>query len=290
MDADAGEPRHAPCDVVGSAISLSTTCLSLGPAPDWTLTTYRVGGGGAVRHVESMLDLAACRRRGRRPGLPLLVVGRGSNLLVADRGFDRPRRSASASRLRRRRSSTAPRRSPPVAAVACRWWRPSQRRGAHRLRVGGGRARLDRRCGADERRRPRVRHGGRRSSRVRVVDLRRRWHGDARCRRRARPRLPSLRRSRRAGGGAGHAAARRRRAGDGRGESASPRSSAGGASTSPVAPTPARCSPTRPVIRPAGSSRPPGARACASARPRSPPSTPTSSRPTTTAGPTTCWR
>jgi UDP-N-acetylmuramate dehydrogenase len=52
------------------------------------LTTYRVGGGAAVlvtaRHPA---DLDLVRGAARAAGLPLLVVGRGSNLLVADAGF-----------------------------------------------------------------------------------------------------------------------------------------------------------------------------------------------------------
>ena len=52
--------------------------------------------------------------------------------------------------------------------------------------------------------------------------------------------------------------------------------------------TPDRCSPTRPATRPAGSSTAAGSRAIGSAPPRCRPSTPTSSRPTPTARPTTC--
>ncbi len=68
----------------------------------------------------------------------------------------------------------------------------------------------------------------------------------------------------------------------------SPTSSPGGAPTSPGEPTPARCSPTRPAIPPAGSSTRPAARACATAVPPCPPNTPTSSRSTRAAAPTTC--
>ena len=52
------------------------------------LTTYRVGGPAAL-HVEARHedDLAAVARAVRTSGLPVLVVGRGSNLLVADDGF-----------------------------------------------------------------------------------------------------------------------------------------------------------------------------------------------------------
>ena len=156
---------------------------------------------------------------------------------------------------------------------------PPDRRGrAHRLRVGGGRARLDRRRGADERRRARVGHG--------------RDPGEGPRRRPAPPARMDVvnaadlalgyRRSSVApvaGGGLGRAAARGRRRGRGA-RPRSPRSCAGGARTSRVARTPARCSPTRRATRPAGSSTPPGARACGSAPPRCRRSTPTSSRPT----------
>src|SRR4051794_27359448 len=52
------------------------------------LTTYRVGGPAALfleAHGQSDLDLA--KRAVTATGIPVLVVGRGSNLLVADAGF-----------------------------------------------------------------------------------------------------------------------------------------------------------------------------------------------------------
>jgi UDP-N-acetylmuramate dehydrogenase len=57
--------------------------VPLGP-----LTTYRVGGPAAL-YVEAASDddLDAVGRAVRASGVPVLVVGRGSNLLVADRGF-----------------------------------------------------------------------------------------------------------------------------------------------------------------------------------------------------------
>ena len=62
---------------------LATRDEPLGP-----MTTYKVGGSAAlfvrVRSVADLLTVAAARRRS---GLPVLVVGRGSNLLVADEGF-----------------------------------------------------------------------------------------------------------------------------------------------------------------------------------------------------------
>jgi UDP-N-acetylmuramate dehydrogenase len=56
---------------------------SLGP-----LTTYRVGGPAALLVAEAgPEDLAAVADAVAASGLPVLVVGRGSNLLVADEGF-----------------------------------------------------------------------------------------------------------------------------------------------------------------------------------------------------------
>lgn len=58
------------------------------PGPIGVLTTYRVGGNAALRVTvagEAELELVA--RAVEASGLPVLVVGRGSNLLVSDRGF-----------------------------------------------------------------------------------------------------------------------------------------------------------------------------------------------------------
>jgi len=58
------------------------TDVPLGP-----LTTYRVGGPArwfvTAERVEDLIDVAA-----RREGRDVLVIGRGSNLLVSDAGFD----------------------------------------------------------------------------------------------------------------------------------------------------------------------------------------------------------
>ncbi|MEX2625897.1 MAG: FAD-binding protein [Ilumatobacteraceae bacterium] len=52
------------------------------------LTTYRVGGAASLFVVARCdADLVRVARARRASGLPVLVVGRGSNLLVADRGF-----------------------------------------------------------------------------------------------------------------------------------------------------------------------------------------------------------
>ena len=66
---------------------------ALGPratldAPLGPLTTYGVGGPAAVLvEVEGPADLDALRAAVRDSDLPLFVIGRGSNLLVADAGF-----------------------------------------------------------------------------------------------------------------------------------------------------------------------------------------------------------
>jgi UDP-N-acetylmuramate dehydrogenase len=57
-------------------------------APLGTLTTYRVGGPAALLvRAADVDDLRAVAAARQRTDLPLLVVGNGSNLLVADRGF-----------------------------------------------------------------------------------------------------------------------------------------------------------------------------------------------------------
>ncbi|MEY2571726.1 MAG: UDP-N-acetylmuramate dehydrogenase [Acidimicrobiaceae bacterium] len=57
--------------------------------PIGPLTTYRVGGPAALAlTVEDDADLAAVRDAVRESGVDVLIVGKGSNLLVADAGFD----------------------------------------------------------------------------------------------------------------------------------------------------------------------------------------------------------
>jgi UDP-N-acetylmuramate dehydrogenase len=52
------------------------------------LTSFRLGGPAAVYlEAESVEDLAVVARALRETGLPLLVIGKGSNLLIADQGF-----------------------------------------------------------------------------------------------------------------------------------------------------------------------------------------------------------
>lgn len=57
--------------------------------PIGPLTTYRVGGAAALlTTLESEDDLTALGAAVATTGFPVLVVGKGSNLLVADEGFD----------------------------------------------------------------------------------------------------------------------------------------------------------------------------------------------------------
>lgn len=79
--------RDAHADTVAAALRVLGTIgerdVALGP-----LTTYRVGGAADVfARARSVADLALIGRAQRESGLPVLVVGRGSNLLVADAGF-----------------------------------------------------------------------------------------------------------------------------------------------------------------------------------------------------------
>jgi UDP-N-acetylmuramate dehydrogenase len=52
------------------------------------MTTYRVGGAAAMFvEVRSLADLVAIAEVRAETGVPVLVIGRGSNMLVADEGF-----------------------------------------------------------------------------------------------------------------------------------------------------------------------------------------------------------
>ena len=83
-------------DVAVSTLDASLDRLAgaLGPTaerdrPLGALTTYRVGGPAALfEEVADEARLGEVAQSTSRAGLPVLVVGRGSNLLVADRGFD----------------------------------------------------------------------------------------------------------------------------------------------------------------------------------------------------------
>lgn len=62
--------------------------LAVVDAPLAPFTTYRVGGSAALYvHAESIEDLHFVSELLQETQLPLLVIGRGSNLLVADEGF-----------------------------------------------------------------------------------------------------------------------------------------------------------------------------------------------------------
>ncbi len=73
-------PREAAARILGD--------LAEGDGPLGALTTYRVGGPAALAvHVRRPEDLGVVARARAASGLPVVVVGRGSNLLVADDGF-----------------------------------------------------------------------------------------------------------------------------------------------------------------------------------------------------------
>jgi UDP-N-acetylmuramate dehydrogenase len=85
------EPIAAPGADLAAAVEVAAGLL--GPIADrgqplGPLTTYRVGGAAALlvrpRASDDLAGVAAARAAS---GLPLLVLGRGSNLLVADDGF-----------------------------------------------------------------------------------------------------------------------------------------------------------------------------------------------------------
>jgi UDP-N-acetylmuramate dehydrogenase len=75
---------HSPLEAAAAALGdRARRDVALGP-----LTTYRVGGPAALfLEAAGEEDLALARRAVTETGVPVLVVGRGSNLLVADRGF-----------------------------------------------------------------------------------------------------------------------------------------------------------------------------------------------------------
>ena len=57
-------------------------------APLASLTTYRVGGDAALFvDVTSIDELVAVAETRLATGIPVLVIGRGSNMLISDRGF-----------------------------------------------------------------------------------------------------------------------------------------------------------------------------------------------------------
>jgi len=79
--------------VTASTAALEAAATRLGPAarrdaPLGPLTTYRVGGPAALLvEVDDVEGLRSVAGAVAVSGLPTLVVGKGSNLLVADAGF-----------------------------------------------------------------------------------------------------------------------------------------------------------------------------------------------------------
>lgn len=74
---------------VRAALSVALRDRVESDAPLGSTTTYRVGGTAAMRIVaESVDDLVAIGGAVATTSAPVVVVGRGSNLLVADSGFD----------------------------------------------------------------------------------------------------------------------------------------------------------------------------------------------------------
>ena len=101
-------------------------------APLGALTTWRVGGPAAIVHVDvPWTDVA---RSGRVPPVwPRLVLGRGSNLLVADRGSPA---SSSTSGPRSRRSTMGEHEVTAGGATALPVLAPAVRRAAARTGLG----------------------------------------------------------------------------------------------------------------------------------------------------------
>lgn len=75
--------RDAVLEAVGVLGELAARDVPIGP-----MTTYRVGGAADVFvRARSIADLQLVAAACEASGLPVLVVGRGSNLLVSDGGF-----------------------------------------------------------------------------------------------------------------------------------------------------------------------------------------------------------
>lgn len=77
----------APPDALAAALA-ELGALAQREAPLGARTTYRVGGPAAILvEADSVQDLSRVSDAVAASGLPTLVVGKGSNLLVADAGF-----------------------------------------------------------------------------------------------------------------------------------------------------------------------------------------------------------
>ncbi len=82
----AGDPGDVAATVAALVAELGEQVQVNGPIGQ--LCTYRVGGAAAALvRIETTADLEVVRREARE-GVPFLVVGAGSNLLVADGGFE----------------------------------------------------------------------------------------------------------------------------------------------------------------------------------------------------------
>jgi UDP-N-acetylmuramate dehydrogenase len=81
------EPRRATDDELRHAAAILGD-LAILDVPLAPFTTYRIGGPASIYvHAESIEDLHLVSVALHDTHLPLLVIGRGSNLLVADEGF-----------------------------------------------------------------------------------------------------------------------------------------------------------------------------------------------------------
>ena len=84
-------PRSFKRPATGAELELATELFGSRAHADVSLaqfTTYRVGGNAALHvHVQSIEDLEAISAVLAQVDLPLLVIGRGSNMLIADTGF-----------------------------------------------------------------------------------------------------------------------------------------------------------------------------------------------------------
>ncbi len=88
--APAGPARDGPVERLATALARELGGRARRDAPLGARTTYRVGGPAAVLvEARSEADLQAVHRALAAAGgpVPLVVVGQGSNLLVADAGF-----------------------------------------------------------------------------------------------------------------------------------------------------------------------------------------------------------
>lgn len=78
--ADIGAAEHLLREAVGDRLRIG---FPLAP-----LTSFRLGGpAGLFLEIESPADLHAVARTVKETGVPFVVIGKGSNLLVADDGF-----------------------------------------------------------------------------------------------------------------------------------------------------------------------------------------------------------